>query len=109
LLVKGNGINLPKETRQFAAKISERLLADLAVVWEMSICQAISIIRRRKWSDRWRAMQAAEKIPSRVAGLSTRWNGIGVAISDRRGGFRGPGPGTASGWRPSTSKPNAIP
>jgi len=27
----------------------------------------------------------------------------------RRGGSRGPGPGTASGWPPSTSKPSAIP
>ena len=34
-----------------------------------------------KWSDRWRAMQAAEKTPSRVAGPSMCWNGIGVAIS----------------------------
>ena len=35
-------------------------------------------------------------------------DGISSAISDRRGGFPGPGPATASGWRPSTSKPNVI-
>jgi len=51
-----------------------------------------------KWSDRWRAMRAAGRLASRGAGPSTCWNGIGVAISDRRGGSRGPGPGTASGW-----------
>ena len=28
------------------------------------------------------------------------WNGIGGAISDRRSGSHGPGPGTTSGWRP---------
>ena len=31
-----------------------------------------------------------------------------LAISVRPGGFHGPGPVTASGWRPSTSKPNVI-
>ena len=40
----------------------------------------------------------------RRAGMASAW-----LSPDRRGGFRGPGPGTASGWRPSTSKPNAIP
>ena len=34
---------------------------------QCQICQAISIIRRRKWSDRWRAMRAAARTPSRVA------------------------------------------
>jgi hypothetical protein len=33
-------------------------------------CQAISIIRRRKWSDRWRAMQGAARRLSKVADLS---------------------------------------
>jgi hypothetical protein len=45
----------------------------------------------------------------RVAGQSTRWIGIGMAISDHRGGSRRFGPGMASGSRPSMSKLNAMP
>ena len=46
-----------------------------------------------EWGDDgWRAMQAAEKTLSRVAGQSMRWNGIGMVISDRHACSPGPGP-----------------
>src|SRR6516164_2930955 len=71
-------------------------------------CQAISIMRRRKRSNRCRVMQAAERPLSRAADPSMYWTGIGAAVFDRRGGSHGLGGRTASGWRRSMSRRNGI-
>jgi hypothetical protein len=50
-----------------------------------------------QWSNSWRAIGVAARLPSRVIDPSMCWSGIGSAICDRQGGFYAPGPETASG------------